>query len=136
MKAVLDTNVVISGIFFGGLPRQILDLWIDGRFELCLTPSIFDEYLRVCDRLGESRPTLEYSGLLAAIIGHGTLLPDPEVGEPITVDPADDKFLACAAAAEAVVISGDRHLLDVTGWNGVEVLTPRAFSARLATNDS
>jgi predicted nucleic acid-binding protein len=53
VKAILDTNVVISGIFFGGVPRAVLEAWAEGRFELCLSPSIFDEYVRTCDRLAE-----------------------------------------------------------------------------------
>ena len=52
MKAVLDTNVLISGIFFGGVPRQILDAWEGGRFELVLIP---DDLRRVPENL---RPTL------------------------------------------------------------------------------
>ena len=59
MRAVLDTNVVVSGIFFGGLPRQILEVWGDAAFELVLSASIFDEYLRTCDRLGDRHPGLE-----------------------------------------------------------------------------
>ena len=46
MKVVLDTNVLISGIFFGGLPRAVLDAWAEERFELLLSPLIFDEYVR------------------------------------------------------------------------------------------
>ena len=43
MKVVLDTNVLISGIFFGGLPRAVLDAWAVERFELLVSPLIFDE---------------------------------------------------------------------------------------------
>ena len=46
MKVILDTNVLISGIFFGGQPRAVLDGWAGGRFELLVSPSIFDEYAR------------------------------------------------------------------------------------------
>jgi len=132
VRAVLDTNVVISGIFFGGPPRQILEIWMDGGFELCLSSAIFDEYLRVCDRLAASHPGLEYRGLLVAILGHATLVSGEDVGLGITADPDDDKFMACAKEAGAVVVSGDRHLLDATGWGGVEALTPREFLTRLA----
>ncbi|MDB4915976.1 MAG: hypothetical protein JWM95_3620 [Gemmatimonadetes bacterium] len=42
------------------------------------------------------------------------------------MDPDDDKFLTCAVASDTqVIVSGDKHLLDVSGWNGIEVLTPR-----------
>ncbi len=44
MRAVLDTNVVLSGFFFGGLPGQILDAWRDARFTLVLSAAILGEY--------------------------------------------------------------------------------------------
>lgn len=136
MKAVLDTNVLISGIFFGGLPRAVLDAWVDGRFTLLLSPSIFDEYARTCDRLGAAHPELEYQSILATIVGRATLVPDTPFPTPITADPDDDKFLLCARSQGALVVSGDQHLLDVSGWDNVQVLTPRDFLAMLAGDNS
>jgi uncharacterized protein len=107
VKAVLDTNVLISGIFFGGHPRAILDAWPAGRFELVLSPSSFDEYVRTCDRLGTSHEGLEYEAILATIIGHGTLVADAIAPGPITADPDDDKFMSCAQGHGAIVVSGE-----------------------------
>jgi len=46
----------------------------------------------------------------------------------IRTDPDDDKFLACALASGAgTIVSGDKHLLSVSGYRGIEVLRPRAF---------
>ena len=132
MKAVLDTNVVISGIFFGGVPRAVLEAWAEGKFELCLSPLIFDEYVRTCDRLAESHPGLEYLEILATLIGNGTLVPDSAEMPEATADPDDDKFMACARHCGAVVVSGDRHLIDADGWEGVEVLSPRDLLNRLS----
>lgn len=131
MKAILDTNVLVSGIFFGGVPRAVLDAWADGRFELILSPSIIDEYVQTCDRLAESHPGLQYQTVLAMLIGHGTLVSDPDVLEAITADPDDDKFMLCARASAGLVVSGDRHLLAASGWGGVTVIKPREFLARL-----
>ena len=127
MKVVLDTNVLISGIFFGGLPRTILDAWAEERFQLLVSPLIFDEYFRTCERLSESRPQLEFQAILASIIGHGKLVPDLTSPGPITADPDDDKFMLCARDSGAIIISGDRHLLDVSGWEGVRVMKPHDF---------
>lgn len=131
MKAVLDTNVLVSGIFFGGVPRAVLDAWADGRFELILSPSIIDEYVRTCDRLADTHPGLQYQPILAMVMGHGTLLPDTDAPAPITPDLDDDKFMLCARAGDGVVVSGDRHLLTASGWGGVKVMKPREFLARL-----
>lgn len=127
MKVVLDTNVLVSGIFFGGAPRQILDAWVEGRFELFLTPLIFDEYLQTCGRLATSHPNLEYQAVLATIVGHGTLIADLAASDPITADPDDDKFMLCAESAGAIVVSGDKHLLEASGWSDVQVARPRDF---------
>lgn len=133
MKAVLDTNVLVSGIFFGGLPPAVLDAWADGRFELLLSPSIFDEYVCTCDRLAASHQGLEYQSILVTIVGHGTLVPDTASHNPITADPDDDKFMLCAQG-RALVVSGDQHLLDASGWEDVQVLKPRDFLAQLAND--
>lgn len=127
MKAVLDTNVLISGIFFGGLPRAVLDAWAKERFQLLVSPLIVDEYVRTCERLSESRPGLEFQSVLASIIGHGKLVPDLTSSGAITADPDDDKFMLCARDWEAIIVSGDQHLLDASGWEGVRVMKPHDF---------
>ena len=136
MKAVLDTNILVSGIFFGGVPRKVLDAWAEGRFELVLTPSIFDEYNRTCDRLAISHPGLDYQAVLATVVGHGTLIADPVPTEPITADPDDDKFMLCAQSAGATVVSGDKHLLDASSWEGIQVLRARDFLAVLVRTET
>lgn len=111
MKVVLDTNVVVSGIFFGGVSGEVLEAWAETRFELCLSPLIIDEYLRTCDRLASLRRTLAHQEVLAALLAHGSLVADDITREPVTVDPDDDKFIICASKAGAIVVSGDRDLL-------------------------
>ena len=49
MKIVLDTNVFISGIFFGGPPSKILKLWRQSHIRIILTKEILQEYPRVGD---------------------------------------------------------------------------------------
>ena len=43
MKIVVDTNVVISGIFFGGNPRKIVESVVDGKIEAIATKEIIEE---------------------------------------------------------------------------------------------
>ena len=131
MRAILDTNVVVSGIFFGGVPGEVLEAWWEARFELCFSPLIADEYLRTCARLAAHRQNLAHQEVLAALLAHGSLVADEMTSESITADPDDDTFMRCALAAVAVVVSGDQDLLEASGWNAVEVLTPRDFLARL-----
>lgn len=51
MRVVLDTNVVVAGIFWSGPPRRVLDSWAAGRFTLCGSAAILDEYFEVIERL-------------------------------------------------------------------------------------
>jgi predicted nucleic acid-binding protein len=102
-----------------------------GPLQVVLSPSIFDEYLRVCDRLGASYPGTNYQPLLTALLAHGLLVADSDDRGAITEDPDDDKFMRCASATDAIVVSGDRHLLDVDGWRGVSVFTPAQLLERL-----
>jgi predicted nucleic acid-binding protein len=70
VRIVLDTNVVVSAAFFGGPPRRLIDAWIGGRVQLTLTPLIFDEYLRVCQRLAATYADADYQPLLTAFLAH------------------------------------------------------------------
>jgi len=51
MRIVVDTNVIISGIFFGGVPRKVLQLWRENAFKLICSPEILEEYEDVLKRL-------------------------------------------------------------------------------------
>jgi predicted nucleic acid-binding protein len=118
------------------VPRAILDLVVDGAFELILTPAILNEYLRTYDRLATQHPELQTRQPFLGLLAYGTLLPDPERQSAITRDADDDKFLLCARDAGAVVVSGDRHLIDASGWEGVQVLIPREFLNLLSSMDT
>jgi predicted nucleic acid-binding protein len=59
MKVVVDTNVLVSGLLFGGVPGQILTAWTSGAFVLVVSPSILSEYRRVGRELARGRPALD-----------------------------------------------------------------------------
>jgi putative PIN family toxin of toxin-antitoxin system len=128
VKIVLDTNVFVSGVFFHGPPAQILDAWRDGRVVPAVSASILEEYHRVGIVLSDRYEGADVEPLLTLLAIHSELVDAPDLPEPVCEDPDDDKFLACALAAGCqVVVSGDRHLRRVSGWSGIQVLTPRQF---------
>lgn len=125
---ILDTNVFLSGVFFGGVPGRILDAWQAGHLALILSPAILTEYHRAGAELAIRYPqtAVLLDPLLALVAQSATMVNAPELSEPVSADTDDDKFLACAIASRArVIVSGDKHLLRVSGWNRIEVLTPR-----------
>jgi putative PIN family toxin of toxin-antitoxin system len=129
VNVVVDTNVFISGVFFGGVPGRILEAWRDGAIELVLSAEILEEYQRVGQELGSQYPGVDVEPFLALLMVGGTFVEVPPLPERVSSDPDDDKFLACALAANVpVVVSGDRDLLDHTGWRGIRVLRPRQFT--------
>lgn len=131
MRIVLDTNVFVSAVFFGGYPNQILRAWRDGGVELAVSAEILEEYRRVGEKLTEQFAGIDLSPLLGLLIANARIVADEPLPKPICQDPDDDKFLACAVASGArVVVSGDKHLLRVSQYRRVRVLRPRAFVER------
>jgi len=131
LKVVMDTNVFVSGVFFSGPPYKILTAWQSGDFELVVSDEILDEYKRVGEILAEERPKIDLDPILNFVIEHARVYKPTKLKEPICEDPDDDKFIACAlASGSKVIISGDKHLLKVSGFQGIEVLKPREFVDR------
>jgi putative PIN family toxin of toxin-antitoxin system len=128
LKVVMDTNVFVSGVFFSGPPYQTLKAWQSGEFELVASQEILDEYLRVGEILAEERPAVDLKPIFNFVLEHATIYKPSVLKEPVCEDPDDDKFFACALASESkIIISGDKHLLKVSGYQGIEVLKPRDF---------
>jgi putative PIN family toxin of toxin-antitoxin system len=128
LKIVLDTNVVISGVFFSGTPYQILKSWRDGRIRLLISDQIFEEYQGVGGLLANDFPKVDLGSFLELLAINTELVRPKKLQNPVCEDPDDDKFLACALAGKSnIIISGDKHLLKVSGYKGIKVLRPRKF---------
>ncbi|WP_298431582.1 putative toxin-antitoxin system toxin component, PIN family [Geobacter sp.] len=125
---ILDTNVFVSGIFFTGPPHQILKAWRDGKLKLVLSVEILEEYQRAGAALAEQFPMIDLKPILEFIMVHAEIVTVPPLPEPACVDPDDDKFIACAVTSNTrFIVSGDKHLLQISGYQGVQVLKPRQF---------
>lgn len=128
MKLIIDTNVFVSGVFFSGPPFIILDAWRHGRVSLIISPDILDEYQRVGERLAAQFQGVDLEPWIELLMLKATLIDAPPLEESICVDPDDDKFLACAIASKTKLIaSGDKHLLDASGYQGIIVMKPKVF---------
>ena len=126
---VLDTNVVISAILFGGIPGKLIELWKKGSITPLITEYIMAEYLRVL-----AYPKFKLSEEEVHYIIHQEILPFFKVvnSKPgpsiIKKDPDDDKFIQCAIAGQAkIIISGDRHLLAKKSHHNIKFLNPNQF---------
>lgn len=127
MNVVLDTNVLVSGLFFSGAPLRILKSWHSGQFMLFATKEILEEYERVIRELSKNKATFNPDRAVAFIRKNVRLVKPTPPPHQVCDDPDDDKFLACALTIKAIVVTGDKALLKTMGHQGLSVLTPAAF---------
>ena len=116
------------------LPREAME-----KLVLCLSPVILEEYRRVGHELGRQHPAVgaTFEPVLTIIAMNAMIVDAPPLAAPVSDDPDDDMFLAAAVASRTpLIVSGDRHLLRVSGWRGVDVLTPRQFVDQHLVADS
>ncbi len=93
-----------------------------------VSTEILQEYVNVAERLAERYTGVEYEGILGLIIQNAELVQTSDLPEPVSEDHDDDKFPACALAGDSTtIVSGDSDLLNVSGYCGIKVLTPKAF---------
>jgi putative PIN family toxin of toxin-antitoxin system len=131
VRIVVDTNVLVSGAFFSGPPSWILDACFAGQHEMVVSPKILDEYLRVGSQFSKQRPNTDFERFLALMLNVSPLVEEVPEASQICADPDDDKFIHCALAAGAThIISGDQHVLEVSGYSGVQVIRPREFAEK------
>ena len=130
---MLDTNVLISGLCFGGKPARVLEHALTGRIKLFTSTVLIDEFKSVMDA--------KFPGRKVAILDTLYELSQvwelvPEASLPklrhIVADPADDRVLECAVAARAdIILSGDKHLLDLKSFGKISILTVSDFLRQL-----
>jgi len=132
-RIVLDTNVLISAILFGGKPRRVLHLVISGSVDCTLSTVILDELKDVLQR-----PKFGFSAEVCFHIIeelHGAcdiISPSVSVGF-IRSDPDDDRILDCAVEAQAhFIVSGDPHLLDLGKFEKIRILSPADYLKEFA----
>jgi uncharacterized protein len=128
VKVVIDTNVFISGVFFTGPPSKILEAWRDGRVRIVASPDILEEYRRVGRVLMDPFPNIDIDRILELLTNNSEIVYPESLPNPVCEDPDDDKFLSCALTSGAmVIVSGDKHLLRVSGYEGLQIISPRRF---------
>jgi uncharacterized protein len=130
---VIDTGVLVAGLYWRNEAHQCLRAWEMGLFHLAVSDAVFDEYQRVAWRVKEQeRLTGDPEPFLRLIRERALwVVPEP-LGKRVCRDPKDDKFIEAALAARArVVLARDADLTDLAKPFGVEILTPRQFLGRL-----
>ncbi|MCQ2914828.1 MAG: putative toxin-antitoxin system toxin component, PIN family [Alphaproteobacteria bacterium] len=127
MKIVIDTNVLISGIFFGGYPKKILLSLINNKFTACATVEIINEYYEIIQEMINRKQGNLNKSILDPLVCNLDLI-ETKSNVKLSRDPDDDKFLACAKDAGALyIVSGDKDLLVLNKFENIEIITAKDF---------
>ncbi|MCA1681102.1 MAG: putative toxin-antitoxin system toxin component, PIN family [Actinobacteria bacterium] len=134
--AVLDPNVLVSAFISqrGGAPDRIVRAWREGAFELIVSPQLIAELADVLTRPKFAIQAAEgrAEAYIAGLAGDALMIDDPPDPPAVSPDSSDDYLIALARAAHAdVIVSGDRHLIDLADLTP-PVLTPRQFAEQLS----
>ena len=132
--AVLDTSVVVAGIFWKSDAYRCLAALARRRFFAVASQSLIAEYRRVAARLQAEqesdrnpRPVLDWLETTARKV---ELWP---LADPVSRDAGDDVFIATALAAKAsFVVTHDPDLLILEKPFGIEMIRPREFLRRIS----
>ena len=127
-RGVLDTNVLVSGLLFGGPPGKVLTLWKSGKIRPLCSREMVEEYLRVLAYPKFQLTEAEIDFLLTHEILPFVHVVEVKPGKRfVPSDPSDDKFIWCALEGNAeLIVSGDAHLLELSP-SPVPVVTAASF---------
>lgn len=133
MKVVLDTNVLVSAIVFGGKPRVILELIVvEKKLTGVISKMALNELLDVLKvKFKYSRDHLIK---IEDLIEENFVVTNPRnIPKIIKEDDFDNQFLAILNETEVnYIISGDNHLLKVQKYKGVLIITPHYFVDKIS----
>lgn len=137
MRAVLDPNVIIAATLSpGGSPGRLFQYWLEGAYDLVVSPLLLNELERALgySKLRNQVPTNEAKDLLELLSRAGLATDDPQSPPDIqSPDPDDDYLIALASIARAVLVSGDKDLLGLSGQ--IPVYSPAEFVALIEASN-
>lgn len=133
MKIILDTNIIISGLFWHGTPAKILEKVVSRKLTLCFSESTFQEISKVLNypkfKSEIEKLSFEVGNFLAKLTQKAIIYSNSEVKlNTIKDDPSDNRFLECALMSGVkYIVSGDRHLLKLKKFQNIAIISPRQF---------
>jgi putative PIN family toxin of toxin-antitoxin system len=132
VRTVLDPNVLIAALLSPtGTPATLIVRWLAGDYELVVSEHLLEElgrvfaYPKIRARISEE----DTNAFVESVRANAEMASDPATPPPRCADPDDDYLLGLAEAEHALLVSGDKHLLDLA--NVFPILTPREFSDSL-----
>ena len=136
LRIVLDTNIVISGLIWRGVPHQVVLALADDKYAAYTSYSMVSELTRklLGSKLGRELIKRDISAqqLVMSYTALCEVVSPALLNQPICRDPDDDAVLACAKAANAdLIVSGDQDLLVLEAFEGIQIVTAAQALERL-----
>ena len=128
VRAVLDTNILVSGTLYLGKPKKVIDLALAGKVEIVGSAQTINEFKKVITRDKFRLSAAEQEYILNFVIRLSRLVSTRGNFKVIKADPDDDKFLIAEYDGKAdFIVSGDHHLLDLIEFLGIRIVTEHQF---------
>ena len=130
MRILIDTNILISALFFGKFPKEFLNELLEKNFDICINDAILSEYEETIHKMIIKKTYILDAKLYTKFLSKVAVF-EIESDIKICRDPDDDKFINCAIDAKAIyIVSGDNDLLSIKNFAGIEIVTAREFYAK------
>ena len=134
LRVVIDTNIFVSALLSKkGIPARILAAWRERKFLVFTNEEAILEVERVLQELvatGKYVILKEDIESILNLLRKDTILVPGQIDTKgsIPQDPSDEKYLSIALEGEAnIIISGDKHLLDLSFYQNVSIQNARQF---------
>lgn len=125
MRVVIDTNVIISGIFWTGPPYECLNIWRHKKMTVICSEDILEEITAV---LMEFKMSEAQINGWREFITRNSVMVQPKNKVDICSDKEDNKFLEAAETGKAdYIITGDKHLLTLKRYTNMKIMNPSEF---------
>ena len=129
MKAVLDTNIFISGIFWSGESNKVILAWREEKFILVTSLIAVSEIAKVLSDFKIKMPEEMIREWVDLIVRNSIVVEPKEEINAVKDDPKDDIFIETAVAGDAdYIVSQDNHLLKLKEFRGIKIITPEEFN--------
>ncbi|HBC93004.1 MAG TPA: putative toxin-antitoxin system toxin component, PIN family [Pelotomaculum sp.] len=136
MRITVDTNVLVSALGWNGAEAAVLEMVLDYSLELCISPQILSEFYRVVQYPKFGFTEEEIDGFIGRLLPKAILLNPSKKINAVEADPDDDKIIECAVEGNSsYIISGDKHLLQLSEYEGIGILKASEFLQIISSND-
>ena len=127
-KVVVDTNVLISSIFWkSSSPHKIVLLAIEQKIQNFTSQDMVNELVKVL--IVDFRQPEEFAERQVNLLLAYSEIAEPKIKvKAVPEDPKDNIIIECALSADAdYIITGDNHLLKLKEYKNIKILTPKEF---------